>query len=151
MIDHLADVLEENAGHRHSIAFIRRGGTLSGLWDGIDRDRRKTGGSWASVNSLRLHVYSLERAEKPATIEVNINTEVGVVVGVRLTESGAYPIKVPAPFLFMTMQHFFQWLINVNEVYGCYWDVWGGGDHWYGYEAGLQQGLDIVLGAFIKD
>lgn len=115
------------------------------LWLEMDAQRKKTGGWWKDMRTLRVRLADTVLEHTDFTvIEVSIRT--GQVQGIRVLQEGMHSVRLKqGPFLMWSQAEFVKWFSaeDTEAKPALTIEVWAP-DHWLG----LQQGLFEVLRAF---
>lgn len=108
------------------------------LWESMDEQRRKTGGWWAGVISLRIRFADSVLNEDDFTV-VEVNVREQCVQGVRILHRGLHASQLRhGPFLLWEHQAFMEWLTKEEEQLGVklYKEIFVK-NAWAGTQAGL--------------
>lgn len=111
----------------------------------MDAQRKKVGGWWKNMNTLRVRLADTVLEDTDFTIlEVSIRD--GHVQGVRVLQEGMHGVRLKrGPFLLWDQAEFVKWFSAEDpEESKATTEVWSPPDKWLG----LQQGLFEVLRAF---
>lgn len=116
------------------------------LWEELDAARRRTGGAWTDVKTIRVKVTdNVLEPEDNTIIEVNVLR--GQVVGVRLLQRGVYPHALQSgPFLLWGGEEMLLWFCEESEPaegVHVFRQVWVK-NKW----AGTHAGIDFLMEAF---
>ena len=118
------------------------------LWSQMDAQRRKAGGWWKDMNTLRIRLGDTVLDQSNFTV-IEVSVRLGEVQGVRVLQKGVHGVRLSrGPFLLWDQTQFVQWLSAEEPQQGLATlttEVWQAPDQWLG----LQQGLFEVLRAFI--